>query len=163
MSGMGSIIILMGVALILVNGAKNGQLATAWSIIYDNSVMSVTAAQQSAMLLLGGEILLVIVLAALANTNKSFGVFGLVTLGALWVVWMVKNPSALSSITTPLSGGNNPLSSSTSAFNVTAQNFSTPFSALSSSNGFTTPAETSFNLSSLNTSLLRSATNTKGK
>lgn len=128
---MSSVIILLGVSLIVVNGWSNGQLSTAWSIIYDNTATGVTSTQQTAILLLGGEALLVIVLAGFANANPTAGKFGVLLFAALWVVWFVKNPSQLSGLATLAAGNQTNLTTptSTSAFSVQPGNFSLPQTA----------------------------------
>jgi hypothetical protein len=130
-----SIIVLLGVALIAVNGWSNGQLSTAWSLIFDSTATSVTSAQQTAILLMGGEVLLVVVLAGFANSNPTAGKFGVLLFAALWVVWFIRNPTQLSGLATILSGNQTKLSTPTS---------SSPFSLPNTSN-FVLPT-TSFNV-----------------
>lgn len=99
---MSSLIVLLGMGLVILNGWNNGQLAIGWSIIYDNSSSSVTSDQQTAIFVLGGEVLLVILLASVASTNQTAAKFGVIIFSALWVLWFLKNPSTLSAITTRL-------------------------------------------------------------
>jgi hypothetical protein len=121
-----SIIILLGVSLILVNGSSNGQLPIAWSIIYDNTVTSITSDQQKAILVLGGEILLVILLATFANANQTAARFGIVLFVALWVVWTIRNPGPLSSITTAFGGTGSIAPSPSNSFSIPGSTFTIP-------------------------------------
>jgi hypothetical protein len=99
---MPGLIIVMGFGLLFVSGSASGQLTQMWDLI-TNQASAVTTDEKTFALTLG-EILFIIILATLASTSPEFGTFGVVILAALWVLWMVKNPTALQNLTGTLSG-----------------------------------------------------------
>lgn len=99
---MPGLIIIMGFGLLFVSGAMSGQLVQFWDLI-TNQQASVSSSTNTFALTLG-EIMFIIILATLASSSQEFGYLGVVVLGALWLLWMVKNPTALNRITTTLSG-----------------------------------------------------------
>jgi len=99
---MPGLIVIMGFGLLFVNGAASGQLTQMWDLITNQA--SPVAKDTSTFALTLGEIMFIIILATLASSNPEFGTFGVVILAALWVLWMVKNPTALQNLTSTLSG-----------------------------------------------------------
>lgn len=101
---MPGLIIIMGLVLVFVNGQATGQMAAFWDIITNNQSASVTTAQQGNMALLLGEVAFIVILATLAGENQEFGYLGVTLMAALWIVWMVKNPTGITNLTNVLSG-----------------------------------------------------------
>lgn len=99
---MPGLIIIMGFGLLFVSGAMSGQLTQFWDLMTNTKASVGTSTQSFALTL--GEIVFIIILATLASSDPDFGRFGVVILSALWVLWMVKNPAALTRLTTTLSG-----------------------------------------------------------
>lgn len=101
---MSSLVLLLGLSLIVVNGVSNGQLQEMWSFVYDTTGGSTTAGQQSNMLLLAGEFVFVFIIATFSEKSNEFSKFAIVLFIALWFVWTMENPQALSVIANALSG-----------------------------------------------------------
>jgi hypothetical protein len=99
---MPGLIIFLGFGLLLVNGAASGQLTQMWDLMTNKASPVQTDTSTFALTL--GEIMFIIILATLASSNPEFGTFGVVILLALWVLWAVKNPTALQNVTGTLSG-----------------------------------------------------------
>jgi hypothetical protein len=99
---MSGVIVIMGFGLIFINGAVSGQLTQMWDLMTNQA--SPIATDTSTFALTIGEIMFIIILATLASSNPEFGTFGVVILAALWVLWMVKNPTLLQNVTGTLSG-----------------------------------------------------------
>lgn len=99
---MPGLIIVMGFGLLFVSGAMSGQLTQFWDLMTNQQASVGTSTQTFALTL--GEIMFIIILATLASSSPQFGTFGVVILSALWLLWMVKNPTALTRLTTTLSG-----------------------------------------------------------
>lgn len=105
LSNSSGLIVFLGIPLVLVNGYKNGQLTSIWEFLTNATTTGTpTQKEKNDLLLLGGEILFLIILATFANSSKEFSNFAVVVLIALWIVWFMKNPVQLASITNALSG-----------------------------------------------------------
>lgn len=99
---MPGLIVIMGFGLLFVNGSASGQLTQMWDLMTNQASPVKTDTSTFALTL--GEIMFIIILATLASSSPEFGTFGVVILAALWVLWMVKNPTALQNLTGTLSG-----------------------------------------------------------
>lgn len=95
---MSDAILVLGVLLIIVNGATYNQFADIWDLISNPS----TAAEnipnvRSNVYMLGGELLFVFILSFLAQSSDTVGTIGVTLIIALWVVWSMSHVQQINS------------------------------------------------------------------